>query len=1065
MEKLYRFTRTSLPTAFVLSLVFFMFTGTLGASPQSSPADWLSESYVSGNPAMTEKLQAARFTEAFLERVRQRAEIARHDEVFMQKIREYPAGEKMSVFLKRIAEFEKQGMAPGAWHEKLNEKKVLFKGAAAGGISGTVKVAGGLDGVEQVEIVAFDIFGFPAGAAFADPGSGAYEIMGLPAGDYYVVTHSPFVNEFYDDVPLDLFESWRNATLVTVTDGVTTTNIDFDLARGAKVTGIFTNAETGAPISHRAASFFIFRAADPRPVYRTDTILGGGGDYEIIIPETGGFKVLVVVDGFAPEFYDDKTDFATADVITVTSLDQDIAGIDFALTPEGEPEGGKISGNVFGPGPAPIPFAFVFSFNVADTSISGLALSGFIGDYEITGLENGDHILYADDLLGFFLGLPGLQGEYYEDAATSAEATPITISSPDDEVTGIVFNLDPGGTIAGTVTDSDGAPVDTILVVAVSRFDLDQVTGFFPDQVQLGIGVTGADGSYEIAGLRSGTYVVRTVSLLNEKHAGRLVDEYYDNVPNIFDFKQATDVVVEVPGTTGGIDFELQIGGGIAGRFLELDGTTPVMGEGTVLVFNAQSGNPELAFTMFDTTNGSYGVGPLPTGVYVLLGFVSSDEVIYLPQFYDGAASPEEATPVSVTAPAFTAGIDFKMVRAGTVEGFVNLAPDFSAGADTIGALVVAYDANTGVVAGGSETTFSGGYRIRGLPPGEYKVIAYPGTDGYAGTYFGGGTTFDDPNSTVVTVQSDMTAAKTNLGVAAGTRADIELVTANGTISGMVTDLDGNPLNGVLVIAYDQTGHAVSAGASGFDLQTELPTGPGEYRIQGLPSGSYFVRTFALFRLLTVLNQLEGFAPDDEDGDPLGLLFALLGGAGDLLGEVELFADKWYQDVPVPVGDFDPLDLLLTLLSGGLEGDFPLILPFFDVVAEGAQLVSVTSPGETGGIDFALESLERLPTDVQQPDVASVPTSFELLQNYPNPFNPGTAIVFRVPQTSHVKVRVYNLLGQRIRTLFEGVKEAGSHTLRWDGLNERGEPAAAGVYFLRLETEKQTLARKMLLVR
>ncbi len=130
----------------------------------------------------------------------------------------------------------------------------------------------------------------------------------------------------------------------------------------------------------------------------------------------------------------------------------------------------------------------------------------------------------------------------------------------------------------------------------------------------------------------------------------------------------------------------------------------------------------------------------------------------------------------------------------------------------------------------------------------------------------------------------------------------------------------------------------------------------------------------------------------------------------------------------------------------------------------GAQAVSVESPGETTGIDFMLEFLGV--TDVAEaPDLESVPSDFHLFQNYPNPFNPSTVINYSVPQTAEVKLRIYNLLGQRIRTLFDGLKQAGVYTTQWDGRDDTGQQVAAGIYFLRLESEHLTLSRKMLLVR
>ena len=89
----------------------------------------------------------------------------------------------------------------------------------------------------------------------------------------------------------------------------------------------------------------------------------------------------------------------------------------------------------------------------------------------------------------------------------------------------------------------------------------------------------------------------------------------------------------------------------------------------------------------------------------------------------------------------------------------------------------------------------------------------------------------------------------------------------------------------------------------------------------------------------------------------------------------------------------------------------------------------------------------------------------ELQQNHPNPFNPETEISFTLPKTSVVVVKIYNSLGQEVRTLTDGQYEAGTHTLRWDGLNNQGSAVASGVYLQRLEVDGVSVVKKMNLVR
>jgi len=102
-----------------------------------------------------------------------------------------------------------------------------------------------------------------------------------------------------------------------------------------------------------------------------------------------------------------------------------------------------------------------------------------------------------------------------------------------------------------------------------------------------------------------------------------------------------------------------------------------------------------------------------------------------------------------------------------------------------------------------------------------------------------------------------------------------------------------------------------------------------------------------------------------------------------------------------------------------------------------------------------------------------IPSSFSLGQNYPNPFNPSTLIRYQLSavrgRPSAVTLKVYNVLGQEVRTLVDKKQAPGSHSVIWDGLDNFGQEVGSGIYFYRLEVIGDRLrvekSRKMVLLR
>jgi flagellar hook assembly protein FlgD len=90
-----------------------------------------------------------------------------------------------------------------------------------------------------------------------------------------------------------------------------------------------------------------------------------------------------------------------------------------------------------------------------------------------------------------------------------------------------------------------------------------------------------------------------------------------------------------------------------------------------------------------------------------------------------------------------------------------------------------------------------------------------------------------------------------------------------------------------------------------------------------------------------------------------------------------------------------------------------------------------------------------------------VPAARALLAAAPNPSAGAARLTFTLPQAGPVRLRLFDLGGREVRALVEGAREAGTHTVAWDGRDARGNRVAAGVYFARLEAGGETLARRL----
>ncbi|MDD3633569.1 MAG: T9SS type A sorting domain-containing protein, partial [Candidatus Cloacimonetes bacterium] len=107
----------------------------------------------------------------------------------------------------------------------------------------------------------------------------------------------------------------------------------------------------------------------------------------------------------------------------------------------------------------------------------------------------------------------------------------------------------------------------------------------------------------------------------------------------------------------------------------------------------------------------------------------------------------------------------------------------------------------------------------------------------------------------------------------------------------------------------------------------------------------------------------------------------------------------------------------------------------------------------------------RIFTDTDVNDPIHPDITFSLAQNYPNPFNPLTYITFSLPKEETAFLGIYNVKGQLVKTLINGIMNSGTHRVQWNGLDDAGNSVSSGIYFYTLQSGNKSITHKMLLIK
>ena len=617
-----------------------------------------------------------------------------------------------------------------------------FSLANAGKITGLVRANMGGAPLPGLTVYAVDSASGGGLAVATTQSDGTYTLNGLRTGSYKVAVKTR-VNTAYETYAGEYSQNaytTNAATLVNVTAGLTTPNIDIALAVGGAISGFVTRDSDGAPLSalrvHAygdAAESLLSLGGERFATTQSD------GSYAIRGLPPGNYRVEVFADNgeYAGEYYDNTYSEGAASTVAVT-LGATTSNVNFGLA-----VGGRIEGTVTRESDGSALF-FAVVTATDDTAAPGEsvveygAFTAVDGSYAITGLPPGDYRVQAETR--FTPSAADLATEYYDGAYAPGSATPVSVTLG-NTTSAINFDLALGGVINGVVKrEGDAQPLADVSVYA---YDLTA------DEFLLFDTASRVDGSYQFTGLPPGSYTVEA-NAYSSSGANVYAAEFYDDT---YDAGAATELAINVGQTFNNIDFDLAVGGRISGAVArDVDGMP--IADTTVYAFETNITEADFDASEFfvgvatTASDGSYAIIGLPPGNYIVGTSDIGGE--YLNEFFDDTFDYASATPVTVTLGEFF----------GAIAGVVTQDSD---GLPVAGVQVVARNYATDTVAGSALTQANGAYTITGLSPGSYRVdVDTTGTD-YRAEYFDN--TLDPNAATEVSVEVGLTTDSINFGL------------------------------------------------------------------------------------------------------------------------------------------------------------------------------------------------------------------------------------------------------------------------------------------------------------